>query len=149
MNKAYSICWNLTLVQIMCSSFWILGYVCRDFDVIYVLDHGRVELFRGLFFNSRCKYLGSWNKIRSFFFLTRGKLILKPKCSVYFICNQLHWRFLLLINVWWYGCYLLLATSDHNEYHKMVKKHILANVLGVNAQVVYKTFWLPHHYLSI
>lgn len=29
----------------------------------------------------------------------------------------------------------MVATSDYNEFHKMVKKHILANVLGANAQV--------------
>lgn len=28
----------------------------------------------------------------------------------------------------------MVATSDYNDFHKMVKKHILANVLGANAQ---------------
>lgn len=28
----------------------------------------------------------------------------------------------------------MVATSDYNDFHKMVKKHILANVLGPNAQ---------------
>ncbi|XP_061373130.1 ent-kaurene oxidase-like [Gastrolobium bilobum] len=28
----------------------------------------------------------------------------------------------------------MVATSDYNEFHKMVKKHILTNVLGANAQ---------------
>ncbi|KAK9271082.1 hypothetical protein L1049_026671 [Liquidambar formosana] len=28
----------------------------------------------------------------------------------------------------------MVATSDYNEFHKMVKRHILANVLGANAQ---------------
>jgi len=34
----------------------------------------------------------------------------------------------------------MVATSDYNDFHKMVKKHILANVLGVNAQVGYNNF---------
>lgn len=29
----------------------------------------------------------------------------------------------------------MVATSDYNEFHKTVKRHILANVLGANAQV--------------
>jgi len=29
----------------------------------------------------------------------------------------------------------MVATSDYNDFHKTVKKHILANVLGANAQV--------------
>jgi len=29
----------------------------------------------------------------------------------------------------------MVATSDYNEFHKTVKKHILANVLGAAAQV--------------
>jgi ent-kaurene oxidase len=32
----------------------------------------------------------------------------------------------------------MVAISDYNDFHKMVKKHILANVLGANAQVGYK-----------
>lgn len=31
----------------------------------------------------------------------------------------------------------MVATSDYNDFHKMVKRHILANVLGANAQVGY------------
>lgn len=30
----------------------------------------------------------------------------------------------------------MVAMSDYNEFHKMVKRYILANVLGANAQVV-------------
>ena len=29
----------------------------------------------------------------------------------------------------------MVAMSDYNDFHKMVKRHILANVLGANAQV--------------
>lgn len=31
----------------------------------------------------------------------------------------------------------MVATSDYNEFHKTVKRHLLANVLGANAQVCY------------
>lgn len=30
----------------------------------------------------------------------------------------------------------MVATSDYNEFHKTVKRHILTNVLGANAQVI-------------
>lgn len=29
----------------------------------------------------------------------------------------------------------MVATSDYNDFHKMVKRYILTNVLGPNAQV--------------
>lgn len=29
----------------------------------------------------------------------------------------------------------MVAMSDYSEFHKMVKRHILTNVLGANAQV--------------
>lgn len=29
----------------------------------------------------------------------------------------------------------MVATSDYDEFHKMVKRYLLANVLGTNAQV--------------
>ena len=38
----------------------------------------------------------------------------------------------------------MVATSDYNEFHKTVKRHILTNFLGANAQVS-----LPYHYLSL
>ena len=31
----------------------------------------------------------------------------------------------------------MVATSDYNDFHKMIKRHILSNVLGANAQVSY------------
>ena len=35
----------------------------------------------------------------------------------------------------------MVAMSDYNDFHKMVKKYILANVLGANAQVVSPFFF--------
>lgn len=32
----------------------------------------------------------------------------------------------------------MVAMSDYNDFHKMVKKHILASILGANAQVRYR-----------
>ena len=31
----------------------------------------------------------------------------------------------------------MVATSDYNDFHKTIKRHILSNVLGANAQVTY------------
>jgi ent-kaurene oxidase len=37
----------------------------------------------------------------------------------------------------------MVATSDYNEFHKTVKRHILANVLGANAQVGFLRLFHP------
>lgn len=37
----------------------------------------------------------------------------------------------------------MVAMSDYNDFHKMAKRYILANVLGANAQVVLYFFLFP------
>lgn len=35
----------------------------------------------------------------------------------------------------------MVAISDYNDFHKMIKRYILTNVLGANAQVDCYSFW--------
>jgi ent-kaurene oxidase len=37
----------------------------------------------------------------------------------------------------------MVATSDYNEFHKTAKRHILANVLGANAEVGFLHLIIP------
>ena len=39
----------------------------------------------------------------------------------------------------------MVATSDYNDFHKTIKRHILSNVLGANAQVSYFPISLSVH----
>ena len=41
----------------------------------------------------------------------------------------------------------MVATSDYDDFHKMVKRYILTGLLGAGAQVVYLHVFLPSHFI--